>query len=321
MVQILAEALERPRAVVTGGAGFIGSALVDRLVDDGLAVLVLDDLSAGQLDYLAGARRYGDLQFHQLDVRDELLAAVVARFNPSVIFHLAARDYTNLGRCDPVVEADVNLRGTVNVITASHDVGVERFVYLTSAVELFTPGKLPVGPRAIPRPRSSAGVTAAAVLGYLAYEHRTHGLDYVALGTSAVYGPRQLALGADGFVVRIAESLIADRRPEIAGDGSQTRDLVFVEDVADAAVRAATKGGGRYHHIASGTETRTTEIVRRLARIVGSRRTPEFSDAAVGEMPRSCFNAATARRLLGWEPFTTLEDGLRTTVDWLRDRR
>ena len=318
---MLTEVLDRPRAVVTGGAGFIGSALVDRLVDDGLAVLVIDDLSTGQLDHLAGARRHGELQFHQLDVRDDLLGAVITRFAPSVIFHLAAQSHPALGRREPVADADVNVRGAVNVLAAGREVGVERFVYLTSAVELFTPGKLPIGSRATPQPRSPVGVAAAAMLGYLAYEHRAHDLDYVALGTSTVFGPRQTPAGVDGLVVKLAESLLADKRPAIAGDGSQTRDLVFVEDVADAAVRAAVKGGGRYHHIAGGVETRVTEIFRRLARIVGSRRTPEFLDTVVEELPRSWFDPSTARRLLGWEPFTTLEDGLRATIEWLRQQR
>ena len=319
MTSNLAEALATPRAVVTGGAGFVGSTLVDRLVDDGLAVLVIDDLSSGHLDHLAGARRHGELQFHQLDVRDALLGAVITRFAPSVVFHLAAQSHPALGRRHPVDDADINVRGAVNVIAACREAGVARMVYVTSAVELFTPGKLPIGPRATPRPRSPGGVAAASVLGYLRYEHELHDLDYVALGTSTVYGPRQTPDGPDGIVVRLARSLLADKRPAIAGDGSQTRDLVFVEDVADAAVRAAVVGGARYLHVAGGEETRVTEVFRRVAAAVGSRRIPEYLDGVVEELPRSWFDIAPTTKALGWEPFTGLEEGVGATVDWLRE--
>jgi UDP-glucose 4-epimerase len=314
----LADVLETPRVVVTGGAGFVGSALVDRLVDDGLSVLVIDDLTMGQLDHLAGARRHGELQFHQLDVRDELVGPVVTRFGASAVFHLAAQSHPAFGRRHPVADADVNVRGSVNVISACRDAGVRRLVYLTSAVELFTPGKLPTGPRAVPHPRSPTGVAAAAVLGYLRYEAERHDLDYVALGTSTVYGPRQSPDGPDGIVVRIARALLADKRPAIAGDGSATRDLVYVEDVVDAAVKAAAAGGSRYHHVASGVETRVTEIFRRVAAAVDSRRIPEYLDGVVDDLPRSCFDASSARKALGWEPFTTIEEGVAATVDWLR---
>jgi UDP-glucose 4-epimerase len=319
--QLLVDVLSSPRVVVTGGAGFIGSTLVDRLVDEGLSVLVVDDLSTGHLDHLTAARAHGELQFHQLDVRDELFGAVLTRFAPAAVFHLAAQSHPALARRDPAAAADVNVRGAINVIHAAVVAGVDRLVYVTSACELYTPGDLPVGLRVRPRPRSPVGVAAEAVLGHLAYEHRTSGLDYVALGTSTVFGPRQSGDGPDGVVVRIASSLLAGKPPAIAGDGSQTRDLVFAEDVADAAVRAAVHGGRRYLHVASGVEISMAQLVARLGDATGYRPRPEYLRDVAVEPPRSCFDPSATERHLGWCAWTPLPEGLRLTVEWLGSAR
>ncbi len=315
----LVDSLETPRAVVTGGAGFVGSTLVDRLVDDGLAVLVVDDLSSGHLEHLAAARRHGEVQFHQLDVREELLGAVITRFAPSVVFHLAARGHTADAAADPVTTASVDFVGGVNVVESARLAGVGRVVYVTAARELYGPAaRVPVGGRAARRPAGAGGVAAFGVLEYLGYAARRHGLGYAALGTATVYGPRQASGSADAAVVDIAASLLADERPVLAGDGSQTRDLVYVDDVADAAVRAATRGGNRYFHIASGVETPIMELARRLGEITGSVRRPELDEDREDEWRRMAFDAGAARERLGWKPWTSLDDGLRQTVAWLQ---
>ncbi len=315
----LVETLETPRAVVTGGAGFVGSTLVDRLVDDGLSVLVVDDLSSGHLEHLSAARRHGDVQFHQLDVREELLGAVVTRFAPSVVFHLAARGHTSDAATDPVATASVDFVGAVNVVEAARLAGVTRVVYVTAAREMYGPAaRVPVGVRAARRPTGAGGVSAGGVLEYLAHAARRHGIGYAALGTATVYGPRQAPGSADAVVVGIAGPLLADQRPVLAGDGSQTRDLVYVDDVADAAVRAAMRGGNRYFHIASGVETTLVELARRLREITGSVRRPELDEDRQDEWQRMAFDAGAARERLGWRPWTSLDDGLRQTVAWLK---
>lgn len=312
------ETLSEPRAVVTGGAGFIGSTLVDRLVDDGLNVLVVDDLSSGRLDNLAAARRSGAVQFHQIDVREEMLGAVITRFAPSVVFHLAAQSNPAVGRRDLVADAAVNITGSVNVLESSRLAGVERLVYVTSAVQLFSAASgLPFGSRAKPHPGTPGGVAAAAMLEYLRYGKRAFGFDYVALGTSSVYGPRQGPEGPDGAVMKIVRALLAGNRPSLPGDGSQTRDFVFVEDVVDAAVRAAVRGGGRYFHIATGVETSLIELVALLGVITGRKRRPELDHPTEGETARSVFDPGPASTRLGWRPWTTLREGLRQTVDWV----
>jgi len=312
----LVSALAPPRAVVTGGAGFIGSTLVDRLVDEGIEVLVVDDLSTGQLDNLTGARARGEVQFHQLDVRDELLSAVVTRFAPAVVFHLAARGDPDRG--DPVTDAEVNVVGTVNVIETVRATGVHRLVYVTSATQLYDPGaRLPVGPRTPHKPTTHGGAAAHAALGYLEYGARVHDLEYAALGIATAFGPRQGPDGRDGVVVRTAQALLAGRRPLLAGQASHTRDLVYVEDVVDAIFRAAGRGTGRYLNVATGVETTLGELARLVAKIVGSTRRPEFEDKG-DEPARMAFDPAPARNHLGWEPWTPLDVGLEDTVASLR---
>lgn len=314
----LAPALRR--AVVTGGAGFVGSALVDRLVDEGVKVLVIDDLSTGRLEHLTDARRRGDVQFHQIDVCDPLLGEVFDRFDPLVVFHLAAQSHAALGRRDPAADGRVNYVGALNVVEAARRAAAARIVYLTSGVELYGPGKTKAGARTRPRPNSPGGVAAVAVREYLAYVSRTTELDHVMLGTSTVYGPRQGPDGSEGVVSRIAEALLAGERPRIFGDRAQTRDLVFVGDVADAAVRAATRGGGSYLNIAAGVKTRLDAVALSLARLAGSTRRPEFLAATDEDPVRSAFDVKAAADKLGWQAWTSLDDGLADTVRWFTGR-
>ncbi len=309
------------RAVVTGGAGFIGSHLVDRLVDEAVEVLVIDDLSTGHLDHLRSARLRGRIQFHQLDIRDPDLVVVAGRFRPDTVFHLAAQASVPASVAAPLHDADVNVLGTINVMEMAHKVGVERVVFASSGGAMHGAGsKLPAKESHVPRPDSPYGVSKLAALQYLAYYRRAVGLDYVALLPSNVYGPRQSSDQEGGVVSIFAETLLAGKAPTIFGDGEQTRDFVFVADVVDAFLLAARKGGGRVLHVSTGRETSVNSLFEAMGAAVGTRKEPRYAAPRPGEIARSVLDASAARRHLGWEPWTALADGLAATVSWMRQR-
>jgi UDP-glucose 4-epimerase len=305
------------KAVVTGGAGFIGANLVDRLVDDDVETLVIDDLRTGKLERLANARRSGRMSMHQMDIRAPELHDVLARFEPEVVFHHAAQISVRTSVDDPVEDASINVVGTVNVLDAAMHAGTRRVVFASSGGATY--GDVDVVPTpetAERRPESPYGVSKKVADDYLRYYRDAHGLDYVSLGYANVYGPRQDPDGEGGVVAIFTERMLRGERCTIFGDGSQRRDYVFVEDVTDACVRAARIGGGVYLNIGTGRETSVRELFDILKRLTGATRLPEFAAAGPGDVARSCLDPSAAKAHLGWEPWTPLEEGLRQTVEW-----
>jgi UDP-glucose 4-epimerase len=308
------------KAVVTGGAGFIGGNLVDRLVDEGTEVLVIDDLSSGMLATLGDARRRGHIHFHQMDVRAQELRDVIVGFTPQVVFHLAAQIDVRASVVDPTFDADVNILGTINLLQAARDAAVERVVFASSGGATFgDTSQIPTRETEPRRPESPYGVSKKVVDDYLAYYQRAHGLDYVSLGFSNVYGPGQDPRGEAGVVAIFAGDLLSGRVSTIYGDGKQTRDYVYVEDVTDACWRAALQGGGRYLNVGTGVETTVVDLYAKMAAIVGSDTEPMHAAPRPGEQKRSCLDPSEAARDLGWEPWTTLDEGLVRAIDWTRE--
>lgn len=305
------------RALVTGGAGFIGANLVDRLVDDGADVLVVDDLSHGKLERLGQARQAGRVQIHQLDIRQQSLHEVTARFAPEVVFHLAAQIDVRRSVIEPVFDASINVAGTVNVLAAATAAGVGQVVFASSGGAIFGEAdKLPTPESAPRRPMAPYGVSKLVAEEYLRYFHAAHGLNYVSVGFSNVYGPGQDPQGEAGVVAIFTRKLLRGERPTIFGDGSQRRDYVYVEDVTDACIRAAGHQGGTYLNIGTGIDTSVLQLFAMLSELTGSHVDPVFAEPRPGEVGRSALDATSARRVLGWEPWTSLDDGLRLTVDW-----
>jgi len=307
------------KAVVTGGAGFIGSNLVNRLIDEGTEVLVVDDLSTGMLSRLAEPRRRGRVHFHQVDVRASELRDVFIGFAPEVVFHLAAQIDVRASVADPLADASVNVLGTINVLLAARDAGVDRVVFSSSGGATFgDTDTIPTPETVTRRPDSPYGVSKKIVDDYLDYFKRSAGLGYVSLGFANVYGPGQDPLGEAGVVAIFSGDLLSGRTPTIYGDGLQTRDYVFVEDVTDACWRAALQGGNRYLNIGTGNETTVVALYDKMARIVGSSVKPNHVATRPGEQRRSCLDPSAAQKALGWEPWTSLDDGLAQTIDWFR---
>ncbi len=310
------------RAIVTGGAGFIGANLVDRLVDDGVQVLVVDDLSAGRLDRLADARARGHVQIHQMDIRAPELGEAFHRFEPQTVFHLAAQAEVRKSVEDPVHDASVNVLGTVNVLGAASASGAERVVFASSGGATYGEVDVVPTPESVTRrPQSPYGVSKLVADDYLRYFADANGLDFVSLGFANVYGPRQDPHGEAGVVAIFSNKLLAGERPTIFGDGSARRDYVYVEDVADACVRAAEIGGGLYLNIGTGDETSVSALLEMMQAAAGTAIEPIYADPKPGDIARSCLDAAAAKEHLGWEAWTPLVEGIASTVDWFRSQR
>jgi UDP-glucose 4-epimerase len=309
------------RAVVTGGAGFLGSHLADRLVDEECETLVVDDLSTGHLDNLAQARSTGRLAFHQIDIRDPDLVQVVTRFRPEIVFHLAAQASVAGSVTDPVFDAAVNVVGTVNVLVAAVEAGVGRVVNVTTGGALYgADAPVPATERAARKPESPYGVSKKVALEYLPYFQAAYGLTHATIAPANIYGPRQDPHGEAGVVAIFVGQLLRRDQPTINGDGSITRDYVYVEDVVDALMRAGERGAGRLYNIGTGIETSVLELYEALAGLTGYRGEPAFGPERPGDVPRSALDATRASKYLGWEPFTPLETGLRLTVEWMKQR-
>ncbi|MCW2725816.1 MAG: NAD-dependent epimerase/dehydratase [Frankiales bacterium] len=308
------------RVLVTGVAGFIGSHLTDRLLAEGHEVVGLDDLSAGALVNLTEARRAKEFRFSRFDVADPALSDLVAHERPEVVCHLAAQMDVRKSVADPTYDARVNVLGTVNVLEASRRAGVRKVVFASSGGTIYgQPAKLPVGERAGLMPCSPYGAAKAAAETYLATYGRLYGLDWTSLALGNVYGPRQDPHGEAGVVAIFARALLAGRPTLVFGDGTAERDYVYVDDVVDAFVRALGEAGRcRRLNVGTGVGTTVRGLHTLLAEAVGTPDTPEFRPARRGELQAITLENGGIRRALGWEPFTSLSDGLRSTVDWVR---
>jgi UDP-glucose 4-epimerase len=308
---------------VTGGAGFIGAGLVERLLAEGEDVDVIDDLSTGSLANLGPARAMADgrLNFHRLDVRHPGLADLLAQRRPEVVFHLAAQADVRVSVENPVLDADVNILGSLRVCQAALQAGARKIVFAGSGGTLYgVPEALPVAEAHSRRPVSPYGVAKKAVGDYLHYYKEIQGLDYTVLALANVYGPRQDPHGEAGVVAIFAGRLLAGETPTIFGDGNQTRDFVFVDDVVDAFARARSAGSGLLANVGTGTETTVNELFATMARLTGFDGPADYAPARPGELQRSALDPALAGAELGWKPLHSLEDGLDRTLAWFRAR-
>jgi UDP-glucose 4-epimerase len=301
------------RAVVTGGAGFIGSNLVDALLARGDEVHVLDDLSKGRRENVAP-----EATLHVADVRAPDAAFDAA--GPEVVFHLAAQADVRVSVERPDHDADVNVLGTVRVLEAARRRGA-RVVFASTGGAIYGECDGPAPETAERRPLAPYGTSKLCGEEYLATWNRLHGTRHVSLRFGNVYGPRQEPHGEAGVVAIFMGLLQEGGTPRIYGDGRQTRDYVFVGDVVDAALRAAAYGGGGVFNVGTGIETSVLELSRAIAAATGISREPEHDEPRLGELQRSVLDPAAAERELGWRPRTSLADGLRTTWSWVTARK
>jgi UDP-glucose 4-epimerase len=297
------------RAVVTGGAGFIGSNVVDALLARGDEVHVLDDLSHGRRENVADGA-----QVHVGDIRTES-KSLFAEVRPDVCFHLAAQIDVRVSVERPDLDADVNVVGTLRVLEASREHG-GKIVFSSTGGAIYGECDGPASEDHAREPVAPYGVSKLAAEEYISAYNRLHGRTHVSLRYGNVYGPRQDPHGEAGVVAIFMNALRDGKTPRIYGDGTQTRDYVFVGDVVAATVAAAGHDGGVFN-VGTGAETSVLDLYERVQRAAGVEREPEFADARQGELQRSVLDPSRAGRELGWTPRRSLEDGLAATWSWI----
>ena len=308
--------------LVTGGAGFIGSHLADRLLAEGMRVISVDDLTTGRIANLSEARGYGkEFTFFNMDVRADGLNALFERHRPEVVFHLAAQSGVRPSLDDPAKDASINVMGTLNVLDCAVRAGVRKVVYAASGGTIYgEPKRIPVKESAAQgsHPASPYGISKKVAVDYLSFYQRYRGLDYTALALGNVYGPRQDPFGEAGVVAIFAARMIAGEACTIFGDGNQTRDYVFIDDVVHAFARAIERGSGKLVNIGTGLETSVNGLYKLLAETIGYTGEPGTGPLPPGELRRIALDISLAPSAIGWKPWTHLEDGLGETVAYLK---
>jgi len=304
------------RILVTGGAGFIASHVADAFVAAGHDVAILDDLSSGRRENLNPKAR-----FYQVDVQDAAVADVFQRERPEVLCHHAAQMDVRRSVADPMFDARVNIVGLLNLLEQGRQHGLRRVLFASTGGAIY--GEQDVFPAPETHktePLSPYGVAKLASERYLFFYSATYGVSYAALRYANVYGPRQNPHGEAGVVAIFTEKLLRGEQPVINGDGTQTRDYVYVADLVRANLAALQEDFTGAVNLGTGIETDVNALFRLLVPLCGSTAAERHGPAKVGEQRRSVIDNALAQRVLGWRPEVTLETGLRQTVEFFRQR-
>ena len=308
------------RALVTGAAGFIGSTLVDRLLADGHEVVGLDNFSSGRAANLEQAKTNSNFTFAEDDIVTGNLDDILSTHQPEVVFHLAAQVDVRKSVADPQFDAEVNVVGTIRLAEAARKGKVRKVVHTSSGGSIYgTPSKYPTNESIATDPASpyAAGKVAGEI--YLNTFRHLYGVDCSHIAPANVYGPRQDPHGEAGVVAIFAQALLSGKPTRVFGDGSNTRDYVYVDDVVDAFVRAAgPKGGGQRFNVGTGVETSDRQLHSAVAKAVGAPDDPEFAPPRLGDLKRSCLDVRLAEMILGWHPSVRLDDGVQRTVEFFR---
>ena len=304
------------KVLVTGGAGFIGSHLVDRLVQEGHEVVVVDNLSTGKRRNLNRAAR-----FFKLDIQSGGLERVFRNERPNLVMHLAAQMDVRKSVEDPIFDAQVNVLGTLNVLQQSIKHGVRKVVFSSSGGAIYGEQEIYPAPEShVTRPLSPYGISKLCGEQYLSYYQRVNGLQIVSLRYANVYGPRQDPEGEAGVVAIFIQKLLNNEQAIVNGNGRQTRDFVYVEDVVEANLAAMGQDIQGTYNVGTGEETSVNDLVRILVRHTNSSCKEVHGPAKGGEQARSVIDSAKLRQELSWESRTELGEGLKRTVDYFRER-
>ncbi|MBO8137678.1 MAG: NAD-dependent epimerase/dehydratase family protein [Desulfotomaculum sp.] len=296
------------RILVTGGAGFIGSHIVDMLVEQDYRVLVVDNLSTGREDNLNPRA-----EFSSTDICSRELIGLVGKFRPEIVIHQAAQVSVPLSLKNPVDDAMINVLGTVNLLEACRLAGVRKIIYASSAAVYGNPVYLPVDEKHPVKPGSGYGLSKHTCERYLELYRRLYGLEYTVLRYANVYGPRQDGFGEGGVVAKFIECLRRGASPVIYGDGRQTRDFVYVKDAAGANLAALSAGDNRVLNVSTGNPTSINKLFSLLKDIAGFPGEAVVSPPRPGDITDSCLDSTLAAEKIKWKPRWTLKQGLMET--------
>ena len=303
-------------ALVTGGAGFIGSHIVDALIRRRIKVYVVDDLSTGNKSNLNP-----NAHFTKLSVVNPQFAKYLKRLKPDIIFHLAAQINLRDSLIDPPTDARVNIMGTLTLAHLAGEIGVKKIVYSSTGGPMYPESaRLPYSEKTPPQPISPYGISKRAGEMYLHYAYQVHGIPYVALRYANVYGPRQNSKGEAGVVAIFSESMLKGKPVTIFGTGKQTRDFVFIDDVVRANLFAMNRAVVGEFNISTGRQTDVNTILKKIKNITDYELPERRKPAVAGEVMQSALSYKKAKKFLGWEPKVKLNEGLTKTVKWLKNR-
>ena len=314
------------RVVVTGGAGFIGSALVDQLVKRGDQILVIDNFSAGSEENLEEAKNASakELVIENCDIRNIETTKLITDYGPSVIFHLAAQVDVRSSVKDPLNDLETNLVGLIRVLEGARKAETTKIVLASSGGTIYgepDAKQLPLNEDSPWNPLSPYGVSKLAGGLYVNAYSSLYGLRGTTLALANVYGPRQDPHGEAGVVAIFAGKLLNRELCTIYGTGMQTRDFVFVDDVASAFVASIESGDGKLLNIGTGTETSIQYLYEEMALASGIESAPEKGAERAGEIERSALDPSLAEEILGWSPQTSLRDGIHSTLEWFKSKK
>jgi UDP-glucose 4-epimerase len=306
------------KIVVTGGAGFIGSHTVDALIDAGHKVAVLDDLSTGHKENINHKAT-----FHKADLRDDVLQEIFTEEKPDAVYHLAAQVKVVKSINDPVFDLEVNLGGTINLLEACRKNNVKKIIYSSTGGAVYgepNPDDLPINEKYILNPLSFYGIHKHTVEHYLYLFKINYGLNYTILRYPNIYGPRQDPHGEAGVIAIFSIKLLEGGRPTIYGDGSKTRDYLFVEDVVRANLLVLDKGDGEIFNLGWGFGIRDDEVFKDIRDAIGCRIEPNIANHRTGEVVHICLDSSKIRSQLGWKPLVDFKEGVGRSVEFYRKR-
>lgn len=304
------------KVLVTGGAGFIGSHVVDRLVEEGHQVVVVDNLSTGKRRNVNRAA-----SFYKVDIQSRRLERVFRNERPNLVMHLAAQMNVRRSVEDPTFDAEVNVLGTINVLQQAVKHGARKVVFASSGGAIYGEQELYPAPEShVTKPVSPYGISKLCGEHYLSYFQRTSGIQVVSLRYANVYGPRQDPEGEAGVISIFLQKMLNNEQPIINGNGRQTRDFIFVDDVAEANLAAMGQDSSGVYNVGTGVETSINELFRILAGLTGSTCKEVHGPAKPGEQTRSVIDPARMRQELNWEPKVDLSEGLKRTIAYFREK-
>ncbi len=300
------------KILVTGGAGFIGSYLVDRLIKEGHKVVVIDNLSTGKKENLNPKTT-----FYKIDIRSLKISQIFRKEKPQIVFHYAAQIDVRKSIENPIEDAKVNILGTLNLLENCRKHKVKKFIFTSSVGVYGEPQKLPVSENHPLNPIAPYPITKLAIEKYLDF-YQSQGLNFTSLRYSNIYGPRQISAGEGGVVAIFINKILKGEKPIIFGDGNQTRDFLYVEDAVEAAVLVIKAPIGSIYNVGTNKEITVNTLFKLLSNILKTKIKPNFRPFRQGEIVNSRINYSKIKKDLGWKPKYTLEKGLQITADWFK---